>query len=187
MYSKEKGFTHAPVGTGGIHRPNRAPRVSIPPNYRGHAIVDGEERPLGVVKETPSAASDTPVPHFDGLPRISQLGEGRRYSQPRYEVVPDDRVSSFSDDEDTLYAKRVDSDGSVSPEEEHAAGTDTRLSPPPRPVPFRNAFGGGLSLGTEELLLLGLILLLLREGGDCADRGDLDETVILLGLLLLLG
>ena len=33
---------------------------------------------------------------------------------------------------------------------------------------------------------LGLILFLLREG-EGEDRGDLDETVILLGLLLLLG
>jgi hypothetical protein len=38
----------------------------------------------------------------------------------------------------------------------------------------------------EELLLLGLILFLLMENSDCPDRGDLDETVILLGLLLLL-
>jgi hypothetical protein len=42
-------------------------------------------------------------------------------------------------------------------------------------------------VGLEELLLLGLILFLLRENGDSPDRGDLDETVILLGLLLLLG
>ena len=44
-----------------------------------------------------------------------------------------------------------------------------------------------MSLGLEELLLLGLILFLLREGEGCHDRGDLDETVILLGLLLFLG
>jgi hypothetical protein len=39
----------------------------------------------------------------------------------------------------------------------------------------------------EELLLLGLILFLLRESEACPERGDLEETVILLGLLLLLG
>ena len=37
------------------------------------------------------------------------------------------------------------------------------------------------------LWILGLILFLLHESGDCEDRGDIDETVILLGLLLLLG
>jgi hypothetical protein len=68
-------------------------------------------------------------------------------------------------------------------------------SPPPRESergerraedsPFR--FLSGQGLGLEELLLLGLILFLLRENGDTPDRGDLDETVILLGLLLLLG
>ena len=34
---------------------------------------------------------------------------------------------------------------------------------------------------------LGLILFFLHESTDCEERGDLDETVILLGLLLLLG
>jgi hypothetical protein len=45
----------------------------------------------------------------------------------------------------------------------------------------------GQGIGLEELLLAGLILFLLRENETCAERGDLDETVILLGLLLLLG
>jgi hypothetical protein len=48
-------------------------------------------------------------------------------------------------------------------------------------------FPFGRGLGLEELLILGLILFLLRESGECEDRGDLDETVILLGLVLLLG
>jgi hypothetical protein len=48
-------------------------------------------------------------------------------------------------------------------------------------------FPFGRGLGMEELLILGLILFLLRESGDSEDRGDLDETVILLGLLLILG
>ena len=49
----------------------------------------------------------------------------------------------------------------------------------------RFPFGHGI--GLEELLLLGLILFLLHECGDGEERGDLDETVVLLGLLLLLG
>lgn len=184
MYSKEKGFTHAPVEARTLHRPNRAPRVSIPPNYRGHAILDEERMRDG--EERQSVDTATPVPRFEGLPRISQLGDGRGYPRYRSGAAPDDGDSSFPG-EDAPPARGDGADGAASAEEKHAAVTDTGLFPPPRPVPLRNAFGGGLSLGTEELLLLGLILLLLREGGDCADRGDLDETVILLGLLLLLG
>ena len=83
MYSKEKGFTHAPVGAGSVHRPNRAPRVSIPPNYRGHAIV--EER-MGDGEVDSSA----PVPRFEGLPRVSQLGDGRSRPYPRYGAASDE-------------------------------------------------------------------------------------------------
>jgi len=44
-----------------------------------------------------------------------------------------------------------------------------------------------ITVGMEELLIIGLILFLLYESASCEDRGDIDETVILLGLLLLLG
>ena len=73
-------------------------------------------------------------------------------------------------------------------------GIDT--PPPPSPAasaPSPRSQGGswislfGHDLGTEELLLIGMIVLLLMEGGEQEDRGDLTETVILLGLLLLLG
>jgi hypothetical protein len=81
--------------------------------------------------------------------------------------------------------------------EEPSRGRDTRpntvksLSQAPEPtrgLPILSTAHSFLShgLGLEELLLLGLILFLLREG-EGEDRGDLDETVILLGLLLLLG
>jgi hypothetical protein len=49
----------------------------------------------------------------------------------------------------------------------------------------RFPFGHGL--GFEELLLLGLIFFLLKEGETQTDRGDLDQTVILLALLLFCG
>lgn len=58
-------------------------------------------------------------------------------------------------------------------------------------------FPFGHGFGFDELLLIGLILFLLRENSEddldhdhCEnrrDRGDLDETIILLGLLLLCG
>ena len=72
-----------------------------------------------------------------------------------------------------------------SPEGEDRSLSSVRELPPSPLVHQRTR--GILSPSTEELLLLGLILLLLREGGECAERGDLDETVILLGLILLFG
>ena len=175
VYSKEKGFTHAPVEMGTLHRPNRVPRVSIPPNYRGHAIVDDERM---YDRGGQSEDSATPVPRFEGLPRVSQLGDGRSHSHTHYGAVSDDGASPFFA-ADTPITEGGNTEETRS-ETEYPTGVSD-FAPP------RRALGGGLSLGTEELLLLGLILLLLREGGDHADRGDLDETVILLGLLLLWG
>ena len=184
VYSKDTGFTAAPPSS--LRPPRRSPRVSVPPNYRGHAIVDGEERPLGSAdstiserpRDTPPTA-DTPVPRFDGLPRVSQLGETRRRHP----------TPCLSEDTETGEAEEI-----VKPDPQPSTLLHPPLPPSPAihlppqgstalPSPPR----GILSPGLEELLLLGLILFLLREGGESTDRGDLDETVILLGLLLLLG
>ena len=48
-------------------------------------------------------------------------------------------------------------------------------------------FPFGHGFGLEELLLLGLIFFLLKEGENQSERGDLDETVILLAFLLFCG
>ena len=176
MYSKDMGITRLPPRDP-RRPPVRSPRVSVPPNYRGHAIVDGEERPLGALSQPtedtpPLPAADTPVPRFEGLPRVSQLGERSRPRPGGYPPEPP--------------LPREEPPSSLPPESLPAV---TPPPPPPAPTaPRASATPRGLlSPGLEELLLLGLILFLLREGGDCTDRGDLDETVILLGLLLLLG
>ena len=178
MYSKEKGFTTAPVEARAIHRPNRAPRVSIPPNYRGHAIV--EER-MGDGAIDPTA----PIPRFEGLPRISQLGDAPLHSRLHYGNVVDEGSSPILGADASISEEGGDEyDRS---EGRYPVGREGERSLPSGSAHSRHAFGGSLSLGTEELLLLGVILLLLREGESCTDRGDLDETVILLGLLLLWG
>ena len=191
VYSKEKGFTYAPTGDI-LRRTHRAPRVSVPPNYRGHAIVDGEERPLGGMTDIapPSPAdvrpADTPVPRFDGLPRVNPLGERSRPSlggylsepptqgdDPATEIHPSPQIPT------NFHPHPLDSTNF------HSHPLDSTEAHPTPHAPFSPH--GLLSLGLEDLLILGLILFLLREGNECADRGDLDETVILLGLLLLLG
>ena len=196
MYSKEKGFTHAPAGEILHRRPHRAPRVSVPPNYRGHAIVDGEECPLGSLNgdhpHAPAkelATPDAPVPRFDDLPRVSQLGDSHRRQTPTYLPAP-----AYAEVTDSPEETDLPESGTAphrSPQNTTAAHTTPQNTASPHETPLpaislpRHSLGT-LSWGLEELLLLGLILFLLMENSDSPDRGDLDETVILLGLLLLL-
>ena len=172
MYSKEKGFSYVPPAPPSYHRPmyRQPPRspMQVPANYSGHAIVDGEERPLGRLEEDSAPLSaDLPTPHFEDLPRISHGGEPLHRPTPR--TLPSSAEPSRGD----LPALR-DAPPVLPPSRPHAA-----------PPPLRFPFGHGI--GFEELFLLGLILFLLYEGGEGSGGSDLDETVILLGLLLLLG
>ncbi len=234
MYSKARGYTRREG------RPPRAPdrdrraesmptdvyaaserasiyrgQMQVPPNYSGHAIVDGEERPLGLVPEP--YAVDVPRPRFDDLPRVSDGGE---HSQPSPMVIPTEGEETAADGTGARFslrdgaAERRNREGGVgmsepdggrrtdSMSEGVSAGieaSDTTISsdaekatevaaPSGGSSLFRSAhFPFGHGLGFDELFLLGLILLLLRESGEDVDRGDLDETVILLGILLLCG
>ena len=199
VYSKERGFTNPPrLENRSPYTPHRAPRVSVPPNYRGHASVDGEERSLGSLfapdTDAPSGGdlppSEQPVPRFDGLPRVSLLGDSHRRQTPTYLPAPAYAEAEDSPEESDL--PESDTSPHRSPQNPTAAHGFPQNPISPRETPSsatslpRRPLGT-LSVGLEELLILGLILFLLRENGDSPDRGDLDETVILLGLLLLLG
>lgn len=198
VYSKERGFTHPPrLENRPSHTPHRAPRVSVPPNYRGHAIVDGEERSLGSLftpeTDMPGGSdlppSVQPVPRFDDLPRVSQLGDSHRRQTPTYLPAPAYAEATASPEETAL--PESGTAPHRSPQNTTAVHGSPQNTLPPHETPSsaislpRHSIGT-LSWGLEELLLLGLILFLLMENSDCPDRGDLDETVILLGLLLLL-
>ena len=195
VYSKDRGITRRepPHPTGDrvpSYRHSPPERLQVPFNYRGHAIVDGEEHPLGSLfsPETDSPplpdlpAADQPTPRFDGLPRVSDLGDSRRHA-PR--TLP----ASFAVAEEPVSPS---SDPFGIPAEAVQPSPAAPVTPKPeRPTQGHSFFASarsllGNGLGLEELLLLGLILFLLREG-EGEERGDLDETVILLGLLLLLG
>ena len=195
MYSKDRGVTRREVprslgDRAPSYRQGPRERVQVPPNYSGHAIVDGEERPLGTLSasETPPPlpAPESPTPRFDGLPQISSLGDRR---QPR--GIP----AAFTLTETTEEAAAEESADKYPKEPPRGRDTPSDQVPSPsgasEPTRAPALFSSARSflshgLGLEELLLLGLILFLLREG-EGEDRGDLDETVILLGLLLLLG
>ena len=202
MYSKEKGITYGRPsamerGLGGgvpfgepAYRQRSRP-IRVPANYSGHAVVDGEERPLGSLLSPdttppPHPPTPSPEPHFEGLPRVSELGD-RRLPQPSALLPEGHTAGGYGGDAYIL----GETDGGEAAE---AHGIDT--PPPPSPeasAPSPRSQGGswislfGHDLGTEELLLIGMIVFLLIEGGEQEDRGDLTETVILLGLLLLLG
>lgn len=204
MYSKDRGITRPahPRLMGDrapSYRQGPRERVQVPPNYSGHAIVDGEERPLGSPFTPDPDASPTldfptaeqPTPRFDDLPRVSQLGDSHRRQTPSYlpATAYTETVTAPEETADTpsTAARPYQSPQNIT--SAHGAPTNAthphEASPSSISHPWRAL--GTLSLGLEELLLLGLILFLLRENTDCPDRGDLDETVILLGLLLLLG
>lgn len=181
---------HPKAGHSPAYRQPPRPRIEVPANYRGHAIVDGEERPLGHWQgdgiDLPAEihdghdGRDIPTPHFDGLPRVSELGAPARRPSPRTVTASFEEVPSEESINEAAVAEPPTETVAVSSE-----------SPPPatRPAGLFDLgnFPFGHGIGMEELLLLGLIWFLLRENADCPDRGDLDETVILLGLLLLLG
>ena len=204
VYSKDKGIirreTPRPTGDRApSYRQSPSERVQVPPNYSGHAIVDGEERPLGSLfspeADTPQTselpAAEQPTPRFDGLPRVSDLGDVRRH-QPRTLPPPVTVAEEAPTSSDGRSDEPPSRDGDTAPADRgKPASTEPTPTPPERSLPahapcsLTHSFLGN-GLGLEELLLLGLILFLLREG-EGGDRGDLDETVLLLGLLLLLG
>ena len=193
MYSKDRGVTYdarqpLPHREPAYRQPTR-PRMQVPPNYSGHAIVDGEERPLGQIHEADPPPevppSDAPTPRFDDLPRVSDLGDSHRRSSVR--TVP----ATFEEPE----PEAETADESVVPNDAVPARPTASVTPAETTAPASvhhglfdlSRFPFGHGIGFEELLILGLILFLLHESSECEDRGDIDETVILLGLLLLLG
>lgn len=201
MYSKERGFVNEPPAPRRLsYRQPERPRMQVPPNYSGHAIVDGEERPLGRVDATEAlgeaTSSEGPVPRFDGLPRVSELGESRyrppsvTISRPPYATDGMDPPSAPTEkDGDETSARQSEADASSESDTAPTEVVAGKLASAPSPSLFsltRFPFGHGI--GWEELLIMGLIWLLLHENAVSGrERGDLDETVILLGVLLLLG
>lgn len=185
MYSKAYGRGYVPrTGEPAYRQPVRTP-MQVPSNYSGHAIIDGEERPLGVMpsgERESVPARDTPTPRFDGLPRVSDLGDSARR---RDRLSLPMRTGETEDLPTTSEEDLADAGEDVIGDTVEGAAASLAAGASLIPGGGRSLFGHGI--GSDELLILGLILLLLREGGECEDRGDLDETVILLGLVLLLG
>lgn len=163
--------------------------VRVPPNYSGHAITElPPERDMPLPEPGPTIPDNghfgqgsTPTPRFDDLPRVSELGGGSPAHRPA--LLPPESAPSAEE---------------ASPsQEENDTCASISAAPVPRTPSLFDArhFPFGHGFGFEELLILGLILFLLWEspredpceGGNRTDHGDLDETLILLGILLLCG
>lgn len=205
MYSKQGGVTPRTVPRS--PRPPRTPayrqRIRVPPNYGGNAIVDGEERlPVaeGVAETVPPP--EGPIPHFEDLPRVREgeqpdgLPRGGGRPSPTLRGYGAHAADGPTGELPRLSTEKGDDSPAASSTAVSATGPVPPLAPSSRPAgrlfslfdSTRFPFGHGL--GFDELLLLGLILFLSREGDDSrerGERGDLDETLLLLGLLLLWG
>lgn len=144
--------------------------VYIPPNYSGTAI--GRE--------------PEPQPHFDDLPRVGELTRG----------IPDAHTLSDAYESEEALERAEESEAAIVSEQTPEISPKNDASLP------AGLFGGltdskhfpfGHGLGFEELLLLGLILFLLREGEEDqqenkhGEGSDLHMTLLLLGALLFCG
>ncbi len=194
MYSRN-GDTRPPTvrGLGTPRTPSyHRRRVEVPPGYSGHAIIDGEEHPLGSERSPAEHTSDLPPstdrqgprslprepipePYFNDLPRVSDAGMSIHRTAPRPES--DARLSEVGLPEAESFETIRITDGDT-PSSSTRPGFGL-LDPSHFPV--------GHGLGFEELFLLGLMLFLLLEARENGEKGDLEETLILLGALLLAG
>ncbi len=165
MYSKFNDRSRRPTPPRGT--PSYRQAVRVPPNYSGHAIVDGEERLSDTVQTPDMLASAPPDASVGHMPDNRDFGHDVP-PEPRFDNL--DRVSDLPN-----------RDARPLPIVDFTAETPVRSGG----LFDLSHFPFGHGIGTEEWLLIGLIFLLLREAGP--DRGDLDETVLLLGLLLLGG
>lgn len=140
--------------------PSYRQRVTPPPNYSGNAF-PAEPDP------------DDARPRFDGLPTVSTL--------PARDMPPAS--------EEPVSASEQESDADCSASASADNIPTTSPDAPRFALPDLSHFPFGHGLGQEELLLLGLILLLLYEGraGGSDTDSDLFLTLTLLGFLLVCG
>ena len=150
---------------------HRAAPVRVPPNYSGSAFSpDLPDPPSEARPDRSVRPSDVPQPDFRDLPQISTL--------PRRDAAPEAGLPT-----PVVSGRGQESVPPVClPSAESSSQPQTASLPAPaHPQPSRG-------WGQEEIVILGLCLLLLHEDGEehsvRGDGSDLWETLILLGALL---
>lgn len=165
MYSR---IPRQPPGSLPTGMPSYRSRVTLPPNYSGNVFS----------RETPAQEPTEPRPtaevrpRFEGLPAVSNLPS-------RAADLPDGEMHDTDERIPDAAAEEQAETAAVS-----ARPTEVAVHSPI--LLDRAHFPLGHGLGEEELLLLGLILLLLHEDGGEGEN-DLLLTVLLLGFLLFCG
>lgn len=168
MYSR---IPRQPPGSLPPGMPSYRSRVTLPPNYSGNVF--SRETPAQEPAEPRPTAEVRP--RFDGLPAVSNL-PSRTADLPDGDMPDtDERIPGTAEEE------QVETVAVSARPTEAAVHSSIFLD--------RAHFPLGHGLGEEELLLLGLILLLLHEDGGISSEGenDLLLTVLLLGFLLFCG
>ncbi|MCQ2429668.1 MAG: hypothetical protein MJ192_05005 [Clostridia bacterium] len=152
---------------------HRAAPVRVPPNYSGSAFSpDPPDPPSEVRPDRSVRPSDVPQPDFRDLPQISTL--------PRRDAAPEAGLPT-----PVVSGRGEESVPPVClPSAESCPRPQPQAAPLPSPVRPQPSHGWG----QEEIVILGLCLLLLHEDGEehavRGDDSDLWETLILLGALL---
>ena len=205
MYSKSlgtgNGRTRAEWGSlEGTREPAYRRAVRVPPNYSGHAFRDGEERsPEQIMhgdshRDRPPSGEEPPTLRFDNLPRVSTLGhrENARPALPMAEERPHGDLPPAEEPIPPVHTGGNEGCPcgqtclpAVPPcHRDDTCGKDDKGQDRGILQGIMERFPFGHGFGFEELLLIGLMLLLLHEGDG---EGDLGETLVLLGVLLLCG
>jgi hypothetical protein len=214
-FGERRSGIHAPAAglrepAAGLREPAYRQTVRVPPNYSGHAFRDGEERsPEQIMngdsrRDRPPNGEEPPTPRFDNLPRVSTLGhrENARPALPMAEERPHGDLprgdlprGDLPPAEEPIPAVHTGGNEgcpcgqtclpAVPPcRRDDTCGRDDKGQDRGILQGIMERFPFGHGFGFEELLLIGLMLLLLHEGDG---EGDLGETLVLLGVLLLCG
>ena len=147
---------------------NRKPPLKIPENYSGHAF------------KPPSPSSDMPPPtHIDVPPserRDEPIDPPRSIDEGRIPMLEVEQTPQ--EEEKDIYAEEQ-------PKKESQAASSIFSSLLPSSILGGNHFPFGHGLGSEEILILAIMLLVYLSG---AEKGKPDtEFLLMLGLLLFAG
>ena len=158
---------------------NQRRQVKIPENYSGHAFRE------------PSPYSDMPPPTRLDVP-LAERREERRLSTeppPEREIIPPPAAEESTSDgkgdaPDNSFAESLSAGvDSKSSQESRPASLLSSLLPPSILAGNRFPFGHGI--GSEEILILAIMLLVYLSGED---KGKTDtDFLLMLGLLLFAG
>ena len=144
--------------------------LKIPDNYSGHAF------------RSSSTYSDMPPPTHLPIPQTDWRGETAEAGTPSLE---DERLIDPQKEESTAPEDNADDEISESSKKQDSRAASIFSSLLPSSIIGGNHFPFGHGLGSEEILILAIMLLVYLSGEE---KGEPDtEFLLMLGLLLFAG